>query len=147
MRAGAVAQHRQTLDREQEDPRRPYRAPPSRYWWLEHRAYFLFVVRELTSVFVAAYCVFLLFAVHRIGQGADAYARLLDLLASPFSVVVHLVVLLFVLFHSITWFNLTPKIMVMHIGEEQVPPRLIAALVYAGWIAVSALVLLVLLFA
>jgi fumarate reductase subunit C len=113
MRAGAVAQHRQTLDREQEDPRRPYRAPPSRYWWLEHRAYFLFVVRELTSVFVAAYCVFLLF----------------------------------VLFHSITWFNLTPKIMVMHIGEEQVPPRLIAALVYAGWIAVSALVLLVLLFA
>lgn len=140
-----VANHRRTLHRDAEDPRRPYRPPPSRFWWLERRAYFLFVVRELTSVFVAAYCLFLLYAVHRIGRGPDAYAGLLDLLASPVSVAAHLIVLIFVLFHSITWFNLTPKIMVVHVGEEQVPPRLIAAVVYAGWLAVSALVLLLVL--
>ena len=44
------------------------------------------------------------------------------------------------LYHSVTWFNLTPKAMVFWRGEERVSPTLIAASNYAAWIVVSILV-------
>lgn len=125
--------------------RRPYRRPLARTWWLQRASYFLFLLRELTSVFVAGYCVFLLYALHRLGQGPTAYAALLAQLRSPASVALHLVALAFVLYHALTWFNLTPKILVVRLGEEQLPPRWIAGAAYAGWIALSALLLLLVL--
>ena len=77
----------------------------------------------------------------RLGSGADVAAVAL-FLASPLSVLLHLIVLGFVLYHAITWYNLTPNIMVVRRGEEQVPPVLVAGLVYAGWIGLSALILI-----
>lgn len=121
--------------------RRPYRRPISKLWWLERRPYFLFLIRELTSVFVDAYCLFLLYALHQLGQGPAAYAALLELLRSPLSIGLHLIVLAFVLYHTITWFNLTPKIMVVPVGEEQLPSALVAGAVYTGWIVVSTVIL------
>lgn len=124
-----------------ESPRRPFHRPISRTWWLERTPYLLFVVRELTSVFVAGYGVFLIWALYRLGQGPAAYAALLETLGSPVSIVLHLVALVFVLFHSVTWFNLTPKIMVVRMGEEQVSPALVAGAVYFKWVVVSALLI------
>jgi fumarate reductase subunit C len=121
--------------------RRPYRRPVSKLWWMERRSYFLFLIRELTSVFVAAYCLFLLYALYRLGQGPEWYELLLRQLATPLSIVLHLIALAFVLYHTITWFNLTPKIMVVPVGEEQLSPTLVAGVVYAGWIVLSAVIL------
>jgi fumarate reductase subunit C len=125
--------------------RRPYHRPVSKLWWLERRSYLLFVIREMTSVFVAGYCVFLLYGLYRLGEGPTAYAAWLESLQSPLSIALHLVALVFVLYHTITWFNLTPKIMVVQIGEEQVSPLLVAGGVYAGSIVVTSLVLWLLL--
>lgn len=116
----------------------PYDRPFPNTWWLQRRPYFLFVVREATAVFVAAYCVFLLVLVHRLGQGPEAYAGLLEALRSPASVVLHLIVLAFALFHSVTWINLTPKIMVLQVGAKKVSPRLIAAANFVAWAGLSA---------
>ena len=44
-------------------------------WWLQRRPYILFMIRELTSVFVAGYCIFLLVFVFKLTEGADAYAN------------------------------------------------------------------------
>lgn len=117
----------------------PYDRPFPSTWWLKRRPYFLFVVREATSVFVAAYCVFLLVLVHRLGQGPEAYAGLLEALRSPASVLLHLVVLAFALFHSVTWINLTPTIMVLEVGGKRVSPGLISAANFAAWAGLSAL--------
>ncbi len=46
-----------------------------------------------------------------------------------------------VLYHSITWFNLTPKVFVLWRGEERVSPILIAGANYVAWIIASAAVL------
>ncbi len=48
-----------------------YRQPVSRLWWLKKRTYFLFVMRELSSVFVAWFAVFLMMMVccHRTWRG------------------------------------------------------------------------------
>ncbi|MFQ6674864.1 MAG: fumarate reductase subunit C [Fidelibacterota bacterium] len=115
----------------------PYHRPFPNTWWLKRRPYFLFMVRELTSVFVAGYCVFLLVMISRFAQGAVIYPDVVELLKSPLSVIFHALALPLVLYHTITWFNLTPKILVLRIGEERIPPALIAGGFYAGWIVLS----------
>ena len=117
-----------------------YRRPVPNTWWMKRRPYFLFMIREVTSVFVAGYSIFLLVFVYKLGQGRDAYASLIDLIKSPLSIVIHCISLAFVLFHTITWFNATPKILVLRLGEERIPPSLVATTFYAGWVIVSALI-------
>jgi fumarate reductase subunit C len=48
--------------------------------------------------------------------------------------------LLLVGFHAVTWFNLAPQALVVHLGHRHVPGSLIAASNYAAWVAVSAIV-------
>ena len=45
---------------------RPYRPRVSRFWWLRRRSYLLFVLRELSSVFVAWFVVYLLLLVENV---------------------------------------------------------------------------------
>ena len=105
-------------------------------WWLNRKTYFLFMVRELTCLFVGGYALFLLVL---LGQANDAVA-FAAMLNSPLSVVLHLVALLMVLYHSVTWINLTPKVMVVWRGEDRVSPRWIAAANYVAWVALSLLI-------
>ncbi len=110
-----------------------YIRPVSNTWWLEKKQYILFVIRELTSIFVAGYCLFLLFFILKIGNENQTYNSLIIFLKSPLILVLHLISFPFILYHTITWFNLTPKIMVLQIGEEKAPKELIAGLVYISW--------------
>ena len=98
------------------------------------------MIRELTSVFVAGYCIFLLILISKLEQGAVSYGNLMSALKSPSSVALHLITLTFVLYHTITWFNLTPKILVLYRGEERIPQELVAGIFYAGWIVVSIII-------
>ena len=105
-------------------------------WWLKRKTYFLFMVRELTCLFVGGYALFLLVLLAQ-ANDADAFAAMLN---SPLSVVLHLFALLMVLYHSVTWINLTPKVMVVWRGEDRVSPTLIAAANYAAWVVLSLLI-------
>ena len=122
-----------------------YHSPVSNTWWLKRKPYILFMIRELTSVFVAGYCIFLMVLVYKLTQGADAYGNFMAALKSPISVVLHLITLVFVLYHTITWFNLTPKILVLYRGEDRIPQGLVAATFYAGWVVVSIIITLLIL--
>jgi len=118
----------------------PYRIPVPNTWWLKRTPYVLFMVRELTSIFVAGYCVFLLVMISKLGRGPDSYSSLITALESPTSVVLHLISLAFVLYHTITWFNLTPKILVLYRGEDRIPQSVVAGTFYAGWAVVSLII-------
>ena len=109
-------------------------------WWLKRWPYFLFMVREMTSVGVAGYSVFLLYLVYRLGQGSEAYEVAIGLIMSPPSIALHLIALVLAVYHTVTWFNVTPKVIVIHLGEERVPAFVIAGAHYAGWLAVSMIV-------
>jgi fumarate reductase subunit C len=111
----------------------------STYWWLQRRSYLLFILRELSSVFVAWFVVYGLLLVRAIGQGEFAYLRFLVWSASLPVLVLNLVSLAFIVFHAITWFNLAPQAMVVKAGGRQVPPWAIAASNYVAWAVVSAL--------
>ncbi|MDA2919879.1 fumarate reductase subunit C [Desulfobacterota bacterium AH_259_B03_O07] len=119
---------------------KPYVREYPNTWWLSRRPYFLFMVREFTAVFVAAYCVFLIYFVYKLSQGPDAYYGVIELLRSPLSIILHIIAFIFAIYHSITWFNLTPKIFILRFGEEQVPPFLISGANFIAWVVVSAIV-------
>jgi len=118
----------------------PYRRPMPATWWLRNRAYFLFMVRELTSVFIAAYAVLLLLLLHKLRLGREAYDAYLGLLRAPGMLVFHLVALAAALYHAITWINITPKVIVARRGEQRIPATVIVGVNYAAWIVVSAVI-------
>jgi len=114
-----------------------YRAPVSTYWWLQRRSYLIFILRELSSVFVAWFVVFLLLLIRAVSQGNEEYQQFLAWAATPWVVVLNLVAFLFVVLHAITWLNLTPAAIVVRLRGRRVPASWIAASAYLGWAAVS----------
>jgi fumarate reductase subunit C len=117
-----------------------YRPEMSRLWWLRRRSYVFFVLRELSSVFVAWSVVFLLLLVRALARGDAAYAAFLAWAANPGVVALNVVTLGFLLLHSVTWFNLTPAATVVKVRGQRVPPAAIAGGAYAGWLVVTAVV-------
>ena len=117
-----------------------YRRRMSVFWWVGRRSYLIFVLRELSSVFVAWSVVFLLLLVHALSQGGAAYQRFLNLSSNPWMLALNVVALAFVVFHTITWFNLAPQAMVVRLRGKRVPRSWIAGAHYGSWALLSALV-------
>ena len=117
------------------------RSRPSTYWWLERGAYRRFIARELSSIFIAWFVVYLLLLVRAVSLGEDNYRQFLGWSGHPFVVLLNVVTLFFVVFHAVTWFNLAPKAMVMRVRGKRVPGLWISASNYAAWAAASAFVL------
>jgi fumarate reductase subunit C len=111
-----------------------YIRPMPRNWWMKKKSYSLFMLRELTCVFVGGYALFLLILVACAANGEAAFIAMLN---SPVSIVLHVIALPMVIYHSITWINLTPKVLIIWRGEERVSSTLIAAVHHAGWIVLS----------
>lgn len=107
-----------------------------RTWWLKRRPYFQFMIRELTSVAVFAYTLLLIWALWAAAD-AGSFSAFYDFLDNPWSVGLHVVVLLLALYHTITWIALTPKVTVLWRGDEQVDPRLVAGATAVLFVLVS----------
>lgn len=122
-----------------------YRRRVSVWWWLQNRSYAEFVLRELTSVFVALFAVVYLWQLRALAQGPEAYGQFLARLKTPLFLAFDAVAFLFVLFHAITWLNLTPKAMVMRLRGKRVPDWVILSSNYAAWLVLSGAVAFMLL--
>ena len=111
----------------------------STYWWLGRASYLAFILRELSSVFVAWFVVYFLLLVRAVSHGEAAYVAFLHWSSSLPVLLLNVLTLLFVVFHAITWFNLAPQAMVVKMGSTRVPGVLIALSNYAAWAVSSAL--------
>ena len=108
--------------------RRPFHRPQPRYWWA-HRPYLAYTLRELTGVAVALYGAILLAGLVCLWRGLQAFDVYRQVLASGWSLLVHLVLLAAVLWHVVTWFQILPKTMPkLILGGQLVPPRRVTAL-------------------
>ena len=123
--------------------RNPLVRPYPKDWFLRKRAYRLFMLRELTSVCIAGYLVFLLWWLYRLQQnGTEGYEALLSIVRHPVMIGLHTIALIAAVWHSITWFNLTPLAMPMRIGEDKVPGVVISiATGYGPWFVLSGFIL------
>jgi fumarate reductase subunit C len=119
---------------------RTYRRTLSTWWWVRKPSYFLFVMRELSSIFVAWFVLYLLILLSAIGRGEEAYRDVLDLAARPLVVAVNALAFAFVVLHTITWFALTPKAMDARVAGRRVPAPAVIASQYVGLAVMSAFV-------
>ena len=123
--------------------RRPLVRPYPKDWFLRTHAYRMFMLRELTSVVIAGYLVYLLWWLHRFNQGGvEGYEALLSFVRHPVSIAMHTIALIAAAWHSITWFNLTPSVMPMRIGEDKIPDVVISiATGFGPWFVLSGFIL------
>jgi fumarate reductase subunit C len=121
--------------------RRPYVRPIDSLWWAKP-PYLAYTLREATGIFIAAYALVLLAGAICLALGENAYGAWLQFLASPWSLALHAIILVAMLFHVWTWFAIMPKTMPrIIVGGRHVKPRLITA----TGVAVAALASLALL--
>jgi fumarate reductase subunit C len=115
-------------------------------WWLRRRSYLLFALRELSSVFVAWFVVFLLLLVNAVAQGPDDYQRFLYWSARPGVLALNVVALCFIVLHAVTWlFMLSPHAMVVRLRGKRLPAAVIGAGNLVAWVLASALVVFLIL--
>ncbi len=111
-------------------------------WWLRKPSYFLFMLRELSSVFIAIFLIVFLIQIYQLTRGPEAYVAFAQRLSSPGWVIFHLVALVFAIYHSITWFQSTAVVLPLRLGERAIPPGLVTALHIGAWIAISLVILI-----
>jgi fumarate reductase subunit C len=119
---------------------RAYHPRLSTYWWLARWAYLKFILRELSSVFVAWGVVFTLLQIYALRQGPETYAEFQRWAGTPLVLIGNIISFGFVLFHAVTWFNLAPRAMAVRIRGKRLPDLAIAGPNYAAWIVASAVV-------
>jgi fumarate reductase subunit C len=117
-----------------------YHRPISTWWWVRKRSYFMFVMRELSSLFVAWFVAYLLMFIAAVCRSEAAYQDFLDFASFPLVVALNVVAMAFLLLHVVTWFSLTPKAMDVQVRGRPVPAIAVIASQYAGLAVVSAFV-------
>ena len=110
-------------------------------WWLKKRSYFMFMMREFSSVFVAAFVLLFMYELFLTSKGPETFNLFQESLRRPAFLLFYAIALVFAVYHTITWFHLTPKALVVWRGEERVSPLLIAGSNYVVWLIVSIVIL------
>jgi len=102
-------------------------------WWRRDPVFMRYMAREATALAVLAYAIVLTVGIVRLGQGEAAWNGWLAAVHSPSGVVLHVVVLVAMVVHARTWFNIMPKVMsIMYVGGRRVAD---SAITRAGWAA------------
>lgn len=112
---------------------RTYKRTIPNTWWLKQRSTILFMIRESSSIFVAFYAFCLLGQLCALSKSAESYNALLAKSLSGGSLVLHLVMVSFVLYHTVTWFKISGRIF----GSGPLSPGAVTAVNYVVWIAAS----------
>ena len=106
---------------------------PMQGWWRRNPYYVRYMLREMSSVFLAIYTVILLAGLLRLTQGEAAYDAWRAALTSPVSIVFHWLALLTVGYHAYTWWKVAPKTAPdLRIAGRPLPEMVITT---GGWLA------------
>ena len=112
-------------------------------WWLTKGSYFLFMMRELSSVFIAIFLVVFLIQIYQLTRGPEAYVAFAQKLSSPGWLLFNFITLVFALYHSITWFQSSAVVLPLRIGERELPRNVFVALNIGALAVVSLVILLI----
>jgi fumarate reductase subunit C len=129
------------MNRKADTVRRPY-VRPMRGWWRRDPFFVRYMVREVTAVAVAVYALILMCGVVCLAQGALAWTLWLAAMRSPWSLLLHGVLLYAMFVHAKSWFEIMPKTMPMIVvGGKRVSASTITR---TGWAATALVTVFVL---
>lgn len=118
--------------------RRPYKPQLSRRgWWLRRPRYIRYMMREISAAFIGIYGLLLIGGLYRLSQGEAAWNAYLTDAAGTAGRSFAVVALLFAIYHSYTWFQVTPKAMPLMLGGKRIPGAIIVAAHWLGFVVVS----------
>lgn len=98
-------------------------------WWTGNRHYFLYVVREFTSVPLAIWLLWLLYDISRQSLVRPRAFAIFSVIALPFA-----------LYHSWTFLSLAGSIIHLKVLDKPVSSRLIVMSQFALWIGASVVI-------
>jgi len=115
---------------------------PMQGWWRRDPFFVKYMIREVTAVAVLVYAIILMVGVVRLSQGADAFNGWLAALKTPGSILLHLVLLVSMIVHAKSWFDIMPKTMpLLFMGGHRVEGSTITRTGYVVTIIATVLVL------
>ena len=106
-------------------------------WWLKQPRYIRYMMRELSAAFIGSYVVILIVGLWQLSRGEAAYQAFLAAVEGPAGLAFAVIVLVFAIYHTYTWFQVTPKAMPLKLGDKPVPGALIVAAHWFGFGVVS----------
>ncbi len=120
---------------------KPYIRPMTG-WWRRDPFFVRYMARETTAFGVAAYALILAVGAVRLAQGEAAWNGWLAALQSPASLLLHALLLLAMVVHAKSWFEIMPKTMPMiFIGGKRLQAVTITRIGWAATLVASLLLL------
>jgi len=114
--------------------------PHSVLWWTKKRNYVVYVLRELSSVFVGLAALGTVLVVHNARQGEAAWRAFLEVASSPIVAVLSVVGLAFALLHTLTFFGAARLALVIRVGGKKVPGDVVVYGHVAAWVVGTAVI-------
>jgi fumarate reductase subunit C len=106
-----------------------------RRWWRRDPFFTRYMLRECTAFAVLLYAAVLVSGLWALAAGEMAWLNWLAAFRAPWALVMHAVLLVSMVVHAKSWFEIMPKTMpVLHLGGQRVPQRRITLL---GWAAAA----------
>ncbi len=121
---------------------KPYRPRMSAFWYFDRWPYLLFVLREISSFFVAYFAVLVLVQIYALSADPTVYAAFQACMRNPLMIILNAVTLLFMLLHAATWFNLVPRVMAREMTGRQLSDLMVAAPNYFVFFGASVIIAL-----
>lgn len=121
--------------------RKPYVREMTSEWIFRHPRYLRYMTREFSCLFIGGWTLLMVWGLKQLAEGPAAWAAFLEFLKSPASIALHVIALAFATYHSVTWFNLTPKALPLQLGEDFVPDAAISGAHFGAWAVLSLAIL------
>lgn len=113
-----------------------YRKRLTPVWWLRNPRTVLYMLREVSSLFVLLYALVFL-ALVLTSPIPETYETVVGLVRSRPFVLFTLLTLGFALIHGVTWWSLTSRVMTIRLGSRVLPPWMVFGGALVAWAAVS----------
>ena len=114
-----------------------YIRPASRFsWWLSQSSHIGYMVREVSSLYIGLYTLMMVWGLYQLSLGEAQFNAWSKALWED-SFVVSATALLFAIYHSYSWFIMTPKAMPLKIAGKRVAGAIIVGAHFLGWLVCS----------
>ena len=124
--------------------RKKYVRPMTVTWWQKLDFYKAYMLREATSIFAVWFCIVLLYGVLCLASNPMPGLGILsfiEFLRNPIVVFLNIITLIATLYHTVTYFLMTPKVMNIIVKNERLSHRVVRNALWAVTALVSVIAL------
>jgi len=116
-----------------------YKPILTRTWWLKHRAFKAYMLREATVLPLLFFLLTLCCGIYALWRGPSQWQAWQITMKHPAVLAINSLALVASLYHAWTFFQLFPRVMPIRLGSKTLPAQVLIAGQWAGLLAVFVL--------